>query len=70
MDSIRSALLALTLGILVAGPVSADVLLMDSIKEAPPMETPRAGMNMDGVRAKYGNPVKEYALAVGSERLG
>lgn len=60
MDSIRSVLLALTLGILTAGPVSADVLLMDSIKEAPPMETPRAGMTMDSVRARYGNPVKEY----------
>jgi hypothetical protein len=60
MDSIRSALLALTLGIMITGPVSADVLLMDSIKEAPPMETPRAGMSMDSVRARYGDPVREY----------
>ena len=60
MDRFRSALLAFSLGILMAGPATADVLLMDSIKSAPSIETPRAGMNMESVRAKYGNPVREH----------
>lgn len=60
MDSFRSALLALAVGVVAAGPLRADVLLMDSIKEAPSLDTPHAGMTMDSVRAKFGNPAKEY----------
>jgi len=60
MDRFRSALLAFTLGILLTGPASADVLLMEGIKSSPIVDTPRAGMNMDGVRARYGNPAQEY----------
>lgn len=60
MDRFRSALLALTLGILLTGPVAADVLLMEGIQSSPAVETPRSGMNMDGVRTKHGNPVQEH----------
>jgi hypothetical protein len=60
MERFRSALLAFSLGILVAGPATADVLLIDSIKSVPGIDTPRAGMNMESVRAKYGNPVREH----------
>jgi len=60
MDRFRSALLAFSLGILLAGPATADVLLMDSIESAPGVEAPRTGMNMDSVRARFGNPVHEH----------
>lgn len=60
MYRFRSAMLAFSLGILMAGPATADVLLIDNVKSAPGMDTPRPGMNMDSVRAKYGNPVREH----------
>ena len=60
MDRFSSAVLAFTLGILLTGSAAADVLLMDSIESAPSIDTPRTGMNMDSVRAKYGNPVQEH----------
>jgi hypothetical protein len=60
MDRFHSALLAFTLGILLTGPASADVLLMEGIESAPAVNAPRTGMNMDSVRAKYGSPVQEY----------
>jgi hypothetical protein len=60
MERIRTALLALILGVLPAGPLSADVLLMNSIKQAPAMEIPGPGMTMESVRARYGDPVTEY----------
>ncbi len=60
MDSIRSAVLATALALLVSLPVSADVLLLDSIESAPAVQTPRTGLSMANVRASYGNPVKEY----------
>lgn len=60
MNRFRSAMLAFTLGILLTGPANADVLLMDSIDSAPAVDTPRSGMSMDSVRAKYGNPTREY----------
>lgn len=60
MDRIRSAVCVFSLAILLTGPVAADVLLMDSTQAANAVETPRNGMNMDSVRARFGNPVKEY----------
>jgi hypothetical protein len=53
-------MLAFTLGILLTGPVTADVLLMESIESSPAGDTPRTGMNMGSVRAKYGNPAQEH----------
>ena len=60
MDSIRSAVLATILALLVSLPVSADVLLMDSIQSAPAVQTPRTGLSMANVRSSYGDPVKEH----------
>ena len=60
MDSIRCAVLATTLAFLVSLPVSADVLLMDSIESAPAVQTPRTGLSMANVRAGYGDPVTEH----------
>ena len=60
MDSIRSAVLATTLALLVSLPVYADVLLMDSIESAPAVEAPRTGLSMANVRSSFGNPVTEH----------
>ena len=60
MDSIRCAVLATTLAFLVSLPVSADVLLMDSIESAPAVQTPRTGLSMANVRAGHGDPVTEH----------
>ena len=60
MDRFRSALLVFSLGILLTGPATADVLLMEGIKSAPAVDTPRTGMNMESVRARYGSPVQEH----------
>ena len=67
MDSTRSALFAFSLAILVAGPVHADTLLMDSVQSAPATATPQRGMTMDAVRAKYGNPVTEHPAVPSNE---
>lgn len=60
MDSIRCAVLAATLALLVNLPVTADVLLMDSIESAPTIQAPRTGLSMANVRDSYGSPVTEY----------
>ena len=60
MDSIRCAVLATTLALLVSLPATADVLLMDSIESAPAVQTPRTGLSMDNVRVSYGEPVTEH----------
>lgn len=57
----RSLGLALTLTALTAGPVSADVLLLDAINSAPANEKagimrPTRGTSMTTVRAQYGEP--------------
>ena len=53
-------MLVTTLALLVWLPVSADVLLIDSIQSAPAVQTPRTGLSMDNVRASYGNPATEH----------
>ncbi len=60
MDSIRSVLIAMSLGIILAGPATADVLLMEGIQSGPDVQTPHKGLNMDSVRNSYGSPVKQY----------
>jgi len=59
MNRFRSALLFLTLALIVSGPVAADVLLIDSIESAPAMQTPRNGLSMTQVRQQYGDPAQE-----------
>lgn len=46
-------------------PAHAEVLLIDAIAEAPPnapggLPRPTRGMTMDQVKAKFGDPVKQY----------
>jgi len=59
MNRTRSMLLSLALPLLLAGPVAADELLVDSIQSAPAIQTPRAGLDMASVRQQFGNPVAE-----------
>ena len=60
MDSTRSALFALSLALLFAGPANADTLQMDSVQSPPQVVTPQRGMTMDAVRAKFGSPATEH----------
>ena len=59
MNYCRSMLLFLTLALIVSGPVSADVLLIDGIQSAPALQTPRNGLNMAKVRQQFGEPAQE-----------
>ena len=67
MDSTRSALFAFSLAILLAGPASADTLLMDGIQSTPQVVTPQRGMTMEAVRAKFGNPATEHPAVPSNE---
>lgn len=51
--------------LMINAPLQADVLLLDAIAEAPPnssdgLTRPSRGMNMTGVKAKFGEPSQEY----------
>ncbi|HUT42131.1 MAG TPA: hypothetical protein VM011_12390 [Gammaproteobacteria bacterium] len=59
MNRVRTLLLSLALPLTLAGPVAADVLLVDSIESAPAIQTPRAGLTMSGVRQQFGSPAVE-----------
>ena len=60
MGTTRSIAFFLSLFLFIAGPATADVLLVDSIQSAPVMQTPVTGSSMAGVRATFGNPMTEY----------
>lgn len=60
MHRLRLVLIAVSLGIFLAGPASADVLLMENIQSTPDVQTPRAGASMNSVRNGFGSPVREY----------
>ena len=59
MNYCRSVLLFMTLALIASGPVSADVLLIDSIQSAPVIQTPRNGLSMAQVRQQFGVPAQE-----------
>jgi hypothetical protein len=63
MNICRSMLLFLTL-VLAGTSQAGDVLLIESIKSAPQVDTPRNGLKMDQVRQQYGEPASTVA-AVG-----
>lgn len=64
MYCFRSVIISLTLTLIVSAPVSADVLLIESIQSAPAIATPRNGLTMSQVRQQFGEPAQELA-AVG-----
>jgi hypothetical protein len=60
MTHLRTMWLSLVLPLTLAGPVAADVLLVDSLKSAPAIQTPRAGVSMAKVRQQFGSPAVEH----------
>ena len=64
MNICRSMLLFLTLVLAGTAQAAGDVLLIDSIKSAPQVDTPRNGLTMAQVRQQYGEPANTVA-AVG-----
>jgi hypothetical protein len=58
MDRIRSILFGLVLALPAALPVSADVLLVDTLPAS--ASTPASGISMSQVRQQFGNPVTEH----------
>ena len=59
MNRMLAMLPSLVLPLLLAGPVAADELLLDSLQSAPARQTPRAGLDMPSVRQQFGSPVVE-----------
>ena len=56
-----SAMLAACFGLLPSGSVSADVLLIEEVRQADRMELPINGMNQAEVRDRFGAPVDTHA---------
>jgi hypothetical protein len=56
-----SATLAACYGLLTAGSLAADVLLIEEVRQADRMDLPTNGMNKSDVRNRYGAPAKEDA---------
>jgi hypothetical protein len=48
-------------GILLPISSSADVLLIEEVRQSERMKTPDNGMTTADVRARFGDPVKEYS---------
>jgi hypothetical protein len=55
------ALLGLGLALSPAGNVSADVLLIEEVRQADRMELPTNGMKQPDVRSRFGGPAAESA---------
>ena len=51
----------LAAGLVPFGTLSADVLLIEEVRQADRMDVPDNGVAMADVRAQFGEPVKEYA---------
>ena len=61
---VLTLMLALIAGLTPFGMLSADVLLIEEVRQAERMDVPANGMSMDEVRARFGDPVNKNA-AVG-----
>jgi hypothetical protein len=48
-------------GLLLPVTLSADVLLIEEVRQSDRMEVPDNGMTTANVRARFGDPVKEYS---------
>ena len=53
-----TATLAACFGLLTTGNLSADVLLIEEVRQAERMELPVNGMKQSAVRQRFGDPVK------------
>jgi hypothetical protein len=56
-----SASLAACYGLLTAGSLAADVLLIEEVRQADRMDLPANGMTQSDVRNRFGAPTKEDA---------
>ena len=61
---VLTLILALTAGLAQFGLLSADVLLIEEVRQAERMNLPENGLSMDEVRARFGEPSNKNA-AVG-----
>jgi hypothetical protein len=61
---VLTLILALFAGLAPLGLLSADVLLIEEVRQAERMDVPANGMSMDDVRARFGDPSSKNA-AVG-----
>jgi hypothetical protein len=61
---VLTLMLALFSGLAPFGLLSADVLLIEEVRQAERMNVPANGMSMDDVRARFGDPSNQNA-AVG-----
>ena len=61
---VLTLILALFAGLAPFGLLSADVLLIEEVRQAERMDVPANGMSMDDVRARFGDPSSKNA-AVG-----
>lgn len=59
-----SATITACYGLLTAGSLAADVLLIEEVRQAARMDLPTNGLKQSDVRNRFGAPTKEYA-AVG-----
>lgn len=58
---LSSLLLGAGFGLLLAGTLSADVLLIEEVRQADRMELPANGLKQAEVRARFGEPVATHA---------
>ena len=56
-----SALLTMGIGLLPAGSLEADVLLIEEVRQSERMELPDNGLNQAEVRARFGEPSATHA---------
>lgn len=61
---VLTLMLVLTLGLIQFGTLTADVLLIEEVRQADRMELPDNGLSMNEVRARFGEPSDQHA-AVG-----
>lgn len=57
----RMTSLTVLAALALAGPATADTLLIDRVERAADLPRPTQGLSMDDVRARYGEPVAQFA---------
>ena len=57
----RMTLLTVLATLALAGPAAADTLLIDRVERAASLPRPTQGLSMAEVRARYGDPVAQFA---------
>lgn len=58
---VLALILAVVAGLLLPINLSADVLLIEEVRQSDRMEVPNNGMTTADVRARFGDPVREHS---------